>query len=157
MKRVRLVGVSGASNVLGICNDLEALSRLVHRYGAKLLVDAAQLAAHREINIKKIEADYLAFSAHKVYAPFGCGVLLARKGILDMNSEKMKLAISSGEENAGGIAALGKSLLLLKRIGFEVIHDAEESLTRRAIEGMKKIKGFKNYWNSGNRFLEIRS
>jgi selenocysteine lyase/cysteine desulfurase len=62
---------------------------------------------------------------------------------MDMNSEKMKLAISSGEENAGGIAALGKSLLLLKRIGFGVIHHAEESLTQRAIEGMKKIEGLR--------------
>ena len=142
-KRINLVAVSGASNVLGTCNDLGALSLLVHRYGAKLLVDAAQLVAHREINVNRIEADYLAFSAHKVYAPFGCGVLVARKGIMDMNSEKMKLAISSGEENAGGIAALGKSLLLLKRIGFGVIHHAEESLTQRAIEGMKKIEGLR--------------
>ena len=139
-KRIKLVAVSGASNVLGICNDLESLSRMVHNYDAKLLVDAAQLVAHREVSMKKLQTDYLAFSAHKVYAPFGCGVLIAKKGLLDLESEEMISAKASGEENAGGIAALGKSLLLLKRMGFAVIHEAEESLTRRAIEGMKRIK-----------------
>ena len=70
-KRIKLVAVSGASNVLGIFNDLAEISRIVHRYGARLLVDAAQLVAHRKVEMEACGIDYLAFSAHKVYAPFG--------------------------------------------------------------------------------------
>ena len=53
--------VSGASNVLGICNDLAEISRIVHHYGARLLVDAAQLVAHRKVEMEKCRIDYLAF------------------------------------------------------------------------------------------------
>lgn len=74
------MAVSGASNVLGVFNDLAEISRIVHRYGARLLVDAAQLVAHRKVEMDRCGIDYLAFSAHKVYAPFGTGVLLVRKG-----------------------------------------------------------------------------
>jgi selenocysteine lyase/cysteine desulfurase len=138
-QRIRLVAASGASNVLGVCNDLEALSKVVHNYGAELLVDGAQLVAHREVNMMKSGIDYLAFSAHKVYAPFGCGVLIARKGLLNLDMQDV--SVTSGEENAAGIAALGKSLLLLQRIGFDAIREHEQLLTRRAIEGMKQISG----------------
>jgi selenocysteine lyase/cysteine desulfurase len=118
-KRIKLVAVSGASNVLGSFNDLAAISRITHQYGARLLVDAAQLVAHRRVDMDSWGIDYLAFSAHKVYAPFGCGVLLAKKGLLNFNSAEMEVIRSSGEENAGGIAALGKALVLLQRMLYE--------------------------------------
>ena len=81
-KRITLVTVSGASNVLGTVNDLAEISRIVHIYGAQLLVDAAQLAAHRRVETEGWGIDYLAFSGHKVYAPFGCGALVVKKGLL---------------------------------------------------------------------------
>ena len=116
-KRIRLVAVSGASNVLGVFNDLEPICRIVHRYGARLLVDAAQLVAHRKVEMERCGIDYLAFSAHKVYAPFGSGVLVFRKGMLNFSHAELELIRSSGEENVVGIAALGKALVLLQRIG----------------------------------------
>ena len=144
-KRIKLVAVSGASNVLGVCNGLEEISRIVHSYGARLLVDAAQLIAHRRVDIKACGIDYLAFSAHKVYAPFGCGVLVARKGMLKFSTGELEIIRSSGEENAAGIAALGKSLLLLQRIGMETIHREEQALTSRMLKGMAQIPGLKIY------------
>ncbi len=144
-KRIRLVAVSGASNVLGVCNNLEEISRIVHQYGARLLVDAAQLVAHRRVDMEGWGIDYLAFSAHKVYAPFGCGVLVVRKGLLNFNHTEMQLIRSSGEENAGGIAALGKALVLLQRIGMDVIREDEQVLTRRALYGLTKIPGLTIY------------
>jgi len=144
-KRIRLMAVSGASNVLGSCNDLEEISRIVHQHGVKLLVDAAQLVAHRKINIEKCAIDYLAFSAHKVYAPFGTGVLVVRKGLLNFNAREMEEIRSSGEENATGIAALGKSLILLNRIGMDLIQEEEHILTRRLIKGMSLIPGLRIY------------
>ena len=144
-QRIKLVAVSGASNVLGTCNDLAEISRIVHRYGARLLVDAAQLVAHRKVEVAGWGIDYLAFSAHKVYAPFGAGVLLARKGLLRFGPAELEVIRSSGEENAVGIAALGKALLLLQRIGLDVIREEEQALTARALAGMAQVPGLKLY------------
>ena len=142
-KRVRLVAVTGASNVLGVFNDLAGISRIVHRYGARLLVDAAQLVAHRKVAMAETGIDYLACSAHKAYAPFGTGVLVARKGLLQFSPPEMELIRSSGEENAGGIAGLGKALVLLQRIGLDVIQEEEQALTARALLGMGRVPGLK--------------
>jgi selenocysteine lyase/cysteine desulfurase len=139
------VAVSGASNVLGVFNDLAGIGRIVHRYGARLLVDAAQLVAHRKVAMESSGIDYLAFSAHKAYAPFGAGVLVARKGLLNFSPAEMELIRSSGEENAGGIAALGKALVLLQRIGLDLIQEEERALTARALLGMGRVPGLKIY------------
>jgi selenocysteine lyase/cysteine desulfurase len=144
-RRVKIVAVSGASNVLGTFNDLEEISRVVHRYGARLLVDAAQLVAHRKVAMESCGIDYLAFSAHKAYAPFGTGVLVARKGLLGFSPAERELIRSSGEENVGGIAALGKALVLLRRVGFDVIQERERTLTERTLRGMAQIPGLKIY------------
>ena len=144
-RRIVLVAVSGASNVLGVFNNLAEIGRIVHRYGARLLVDAAQLVAHRKVEMKACGIDYLAFSAHKVYAPFGSGVLLARKGLLNFSPAELELIRSSGQENVGGIAALGKALLLLQRIGLDLIQAEEQALTARALRGLAQIPGLKIY------------
>ena len=142
-KRIILVAVSGASNVLGTVNDLMEISRIVHMYGARLLVDAAQLAAHRRVETEGWGIDYLAFSGHKVYAPFGCGALVVKKGLLKITPAEMDLIRLSGEENTGGIAALGKALVLLQRIGMEVIQKEEQALTARALRGLANTGGIK--------------
>ncbi|TFH49988.1 MAG: aminotransferase class V-fold PLP-dependent enzyme [Bacteroidia bacterium] len=144
-KRIRLMAVCGASNVLGVFNNLEEISRIVHKYGAQLLVDAAQMVAHRKINIEECGIDYLAFSAHKIYAPFGCGVLVARKGLLSFSPEEMELIRTSGEENTGGIAALGKAIVLLQRIGMDLIRKEEQALTGRILRGMAQVEGITVY------------
>ena len=144
-QRIKLVAVSGASNVLGVCNDLAAISRIVHRYGARLLVDAAQLVAHRKVEMEGWGIDYLAFSAHKVYAPFGTGVLLAKKGLLNFSPAELAQIQASGVENVGGIAALGKALVLLQRIGLDVIQAEEQALTAQALRGLAQIPGLEIY------------
>jgi selenocysteine lyase/cysteine desulfurase len=137
--------VSGASNVLGTFNDLAAIGRLAHRYGARLLVDAAQLVAHRRVEMAKWGIDYLAFSAHKAYAPFGSGALVVRKGLLTFSPAELELIRSSGEEAVGGIAALGKALVLLGRIGMDVVEAEERTLTRRMLLGLTRIPGIRIY------------
>ena len=144
-KRIRLVAVSGASNVLGTFNKLEEISSIVHRYGARMLVDAAQVIAHRKVDIQAGGFDYLAFSAHKVYAPFGTGVLVVRKGLPGFNASETELLRSSGEENAAGIAALGKALILLHRIGMDLVREEEQALTRHALLGLAQIPGLTIY------------
>lgn len=144
-QRIALVAVSGASNVLGVVNDLAAISAIMHRYGARLLVDAAQLVAHRKVEMERWSIDYLACSAHKVYAPFGSGLLVARAGLLRFSPVERELIGSSGEENVGGIAALGKALLLLQRIGLEVVQAREQALTAQALRGLAQILGLEVY------------
>lgn len=140
-ERVRLVTVCGASNVLGTCNDLAKIARVAHRHGALLLVDAAQLVAHRRVEMGTSGIDGLVFSGHKVYAPFGTGALVARKGMLSCGPHEMESIRASGEENIGGIAGLAASLELLERIGFDTIQEEERALTTRALSGMARIPG----------------
>ena len=156
-KRVKLVAVSGASNVLGVFNDLAEISRIVHRYGARLLVDAAQLVAHRKVEMEGCGIDYLAFSAHKVYAPFGTGVLVVRRGLLGFRPAELELIQSSGEENVGGIAALGKALVLLQRIGLDVIQEEEQALTGLALRGSGASTGSRGIRNKGPGLAEVRT
>jgi selenocysteine lyase/cysteine desulfurase len=144
-KRIKLVAISGASNVLGVYNDLEVISQTVHSYGALLLVDAAQMVAHCSIAMQKTGIDYLAFSAHKVYAPFGTGVLIARKGLRDIVSERSKAIKESGEENIGGIAALGKIMVLLNRAGMDIIKEDERFLTAKILTGLNRVPGLTVY------------
>lgn len=144
-KRIRIMAITGASNVLGTFNDLAEISRIVHKYGVRLLVDGAQLIAHRKIAVEEYGIDYLVFSAHKVYAPFGTGLLVARKGKLNFDNSELQLIESSGEENICGIAALGKSLLILNRIGLDLIHSEEQLLTRRALSGLSGVEGIQVY------------
>lgn len=138
-KRIRLVAVTAASNLLATYNDLKALSHIVHEHGALLLVDAAQLVAHRPLDIEGTGIDFLAFSAHKVYAPFGTGVLISRKGWLNQDKPFVSRALESGMANPGGIAALGKALVLLDRISYDVIIKEEDALTIKLLQGLKSI------------------
>ena len=140
-ERIRLVAVCGASNVLGACNDLAQIGRIAHRFGARLLVDGAQLVAHRKVDLAACGIDYLAFSAHKAYAPFGTGALVVRKGLLNFGADELESIRSSGEENVGGIAALGKALVLLQRVGLEVVQQEEQALTAQALCGLAEIPG----------------
>ncbi|MBK8808252.1 MAG: aminotransferase class V-fold PLP-dependent enzyme [Bacteroidales bacterium] len=137
-QRIIMVAVTGASNVMGSYNNLEEISRIAHHYKAQLLVDAAQMVAHKKTDVLLCNIDYLAFSAHKTYAPFGTGVLLAKKELLNFPQSIKQQIIQSGEANVGGIAALGKALLLLEKIGMHTISSYEKLLTSHVLNGLAK-------------------
>jgi selenocysteine lyase/cysteine desulfurase len=140
-KRVILVAANGGSNVLGTFNDLQETVRLTHQYGVPLLVDAAQLIAHRRVDMKNLDIDCLVFSGHKTYAPFGTGVLVVKKGILNYNALEMNKIHASGEGNPGGIAALGSALHLLQQTGLDQIQKEEQELTMRWLLKTAQIPG----------------
>ncbi|HSU74028.1 MAG TPA: aminotransferase class V-fold PLP-dependent enzyme [Terrabacter sp.] len=81
--RHRLVVIAAASNVTGEVWPVRRFARLAHEHGARIAVDAAQLSAHRRIDLAAWDADYVAFSGHKTYAPYGAGVLAGRSDWLD--------------------------------------------------------------------------
>jgi selenocysteine lyase/cysteine desulfurase len=140
-QRIRLVTVSGVSNVLGTANDLEALARLAHAYQAEILVDAAQLAGHRVLRAREWDLDYVAFSGHKMYAPFGTGVLLMKKSLVRLAPQVLREIRQSGEANALGITALGKAMQLLLRVGMTELEEEEQRLTAYALERLVRVPG----------------
>jgi selenocysteine lyase/cysteine desulfurase len=158
--RVKLLAVTGASNLTGYCPDLSALADRCHRAGAMLFVDAAQLAPHRHIDMVEAGVDALAFSAHKVYAPFGLGVLsvprsvLARQpadpggGSIDMISDSGAVVWAPSAErhqtgtwNATGIVALGASCATILETGWDVIEAHERALVSHAAATLSAIPG----------------
>ncbi|HET9519051.1 MAG TPA: aminotransferase class V-fold PLP-dependent enzyme [Actinoplanes sp.] len=78
-----LVAVTGASNVTGEVWPIADIVQVAHRHGARVVVDAAQLAAHQAVDLEQLDIDYVALSGHKLYAPFGVGVLAGRADWLD--------------------------------------------------------------------------
>jgi cysteine desulfurase/selenocysteine lyase len=160
--RVQLVAVTGASNVTGYINPIHDMARKVHNAGAQIVVDAAQLAPHRPIDVKPSDdpehLDYIAFSAHKMYAPFGIGVLVTAKDVFKIGSPQYvgggTVDIVSLEsvywkdlperEEAGtpdiiGVVALAKVIKLIEEVGFDSIIEHESKLTAYALEKIRKI------------------
>lgn len=157
--RVRLVAVTGASNVTGYVNPIADVARLAHRYGARILVDAAQLVAHRPIDMRphgdESHIDFLVFSGHKIYAPLGAGVLVAPRDVLDhgapllVGGGAVKLVTrddvmwdeapdreEAGSPNVVGAVALAVALRAVSDLGFPAVEAVETSLTRLALKGL---------------------
>lgn len=140
-QRIVMVALSGASNVLGTFSPLAKVSELVHRYDAQVIVDGAQLSAHRKVDLLASGVDYYAFSAHKMYSPFGAGGLFVRK----QYQYRLEQACLNGFSNAAGVAALAKSAILLRQIGFEAIEAYESDLTARALAVLGEFDDLRVY------------
>ncbi len=160
--KVRLVAICGASNVTGYINPIHKVASLAHQYGAEILVDAAQLLPHYKVDMKKkndpTHIDYLVFSAHKMYAPFGTGVLIGpkntfKKGTPDykgggtvevVTHNKISWAKPPQKEEAGtpnlmGVVALVEAINTLTELKMENIIKYENTLLKYTINEMKKI------------------
>ncbi len=134
-QRIVMVAVSGASNVLGSFNPLDKIAALCHRYDAQVIVDGAQLSAHRTVDLLASGVDYYAFSAHKMYSPFGAGGLFIRRGSQTLAEE----VCQNGFPNAAGVAALAKATVMLDAIGLDRIEAYERDLTRKALAVLRQF------------------
>jgi len=81
--KTKIVAVTACSNILGTVNNVKLITDLAHKVGAKVLVDGAQIISQEIVNVQDIDCDFFAFSGHKLFAPFGIGVLYAKKEILE--------------------------------------------------------------------------
>ena len=133
--RIALVAVSGASNVTGESADLETMCAVAHKHGAMAFVDGAQIFAHRPLDLKRTGIDFFSFSGHKGYAPFGAGALVVRRSCIAGIPAAISAMKAAGEENAVGIAAIGKAVRLLRRIGMDTIQQHESQLHRLLVSG----------------------
>lgn len=157
---VSLLAVTGASNVTGEILPIRRLAALAHEFGARIAVDAAQLAPHRRINIAVDDVDYLAFSGHKLYAPFGAGVLIGRPDWLDAGkphlagggavSEARLDGVSwatgparheGGSPNVLGAATLARATQVVAALDQEQWHAHEAAIRSFLVEGLQKIDG----------------
>jgi len=166
--RVRLVAVTGGSNVTGYLNPIHEIAELAHKAGAQLLVDGAQLAAHRRIDMgppgEARSIDYLAFCAHKMYAPFGVGVLVGLKDVFmqgdpdcvgggtvdlvtvhDAHWSELPEKEEAGSPNAVGVVALAEAIRCLQEMGLEQIAQHEAGLTSHLLRGIQGVDGVSVY------------
>jgi selenocysteine lyase/cysteine desulfurase len=159
---VRLVAVTGASNVTGFAPPIHRIARLAHEHGAEIFVDAAQLAAHHPLDMGRPgepeSLDYVAFSAHKMYAPFGAGILVGPKAAFErgeptqagggtvrlVSEERVIWADAPEREEAGtpnlvGAVAMAKAAQALSEIGLERIAAHEAALRAHLIKSLRRI------------------
>jgi selenocysteine lyase/cysteine desulfurase len=159
---VRLVAVTGASNVTGFAPPIHRIARLAHEHGAEIFVDAAQLAAHHRLHMGKPgepeSLDYVAFSAHKMYAPFGAGILVGSKAVFEsvepaqvgggtvrlVSDDRVIWATAPAREEAGtpnlvGAVAMAKAAQVLGEIGLERIAAHESALRAHLAELLRSI------------------
>ncbi len=162
--RVRLVAICGASNVTGFVNDMQAAAETAHRFGAKIFVDAAQLAAHLPIRMGAAgdprSIDFLSFTAQKLYAPYGVGVLISpkeffREGAPDLKGGGAITFVSledvlwedppareeAGSPNVLGAVALAAALRTMEAIGMERVAAREQQLLGYMLERLEEIPG----------------
>ncbi|GAA2373866.1 aminotransferase class V-fold PLP-dependent enzyme [Nonomuraea africana] len=156
----KLLVVTAASNVTGELWPIAALAHIAHRHGARILVDAAQLVPHRRLNLTALDLDYVAFSGHKLYAPFGAGVLVGRRDWLSAGQPYLKgggavKAVTdsaewhedaeprheAGTPNVLGAIALAAACDALTATGWTPLVREEERLVARLREGLSAIEG----------------
>jgi len=155
-----LLAVTGASNVTGETLPLRALADIAHRFGTRLAVDGAQLVPHRRVNLAFEGIDYLAFSGHKAYAPFGSGVLVGHSDWLDAARPYLLGggAVTSvtldettfrtgparheaGSPNVLGVATLARAVQELEKLDIGTWYAHEAALRARLIDGLSSIDG----------------
>jgi selenocysteine lyase/cysteine desulfurase len=163
-ERIKLVAVTGASNVTGYITDIHRIARAAHAHGARILVDAAQLLAHAPIDVLPDDdpghIDFVAAAGHKAYAPFGSSFLFGPRDVLDAAPpyipaggtvvfvtpdeavfKKSPDRHEGGTPNIAGAIALGASLRFLSEVGLGAIREHERSLTEMAMDGLARIDG----------------
>ena len=153
--KTKLVAVTHVSNVIGRVNPIRRLADMAHKHGAVLVVDGAQSTPHIPVDVQALDADFLAFSGHKVYGPMGIGVLYGRRALLEemppfLTGGEMIESVSregavfaelphkfeAGTVNAAGAAGLHAAINYVQSVGFDAMHRQELALTARTLAGM---------------------
>jgi selenocysteine lyase/cysteine desulfurase len=165
-----LVAITGSSNVTGEILPIARIAALAHAHGARVVVDAAQLAPHRRIDIEALGVDYVAFSGHKIYAPFGSGVLVGRRDWLDaapaylagggavreVDAQDTEWAAApqrheGGTPNVLGAAALAEACRTICDLPEGSLEAHEAELRTLLVKGLRSLSGVRvlQIWPDG--------
>src|SRR3989344_900558 len=165
-RRIKVLAIVHASNVLGTINPIREISRICRKYNTRLLVDGAQAIPHLKIDVHDLNCDFYAFSAHKMLGPLGVGVLYVKKEflksltpfisgggtVLEVTKENLKFKeghekFEGGTPNIADVVSFSHALDYLNKIGMNNIKKYEDELTKYALEKLNKIKDIKIYNN----------
>ncbi len=157
-EKTKIVGITQSSNVLGTVNNVKKIIEIAHKKGAVVLVDASQSIPHTRIDVQDLDADFLAFSGHKMLAPLGIGVLYGKKELLDNMTPfltggdtieyvyeqdttfaPIPSKFEAGTQNVGGVIGLGAAIDYIEKIGYDTINKIEEEVVSYAKEELKKL------------------
>jgi cysteine desulfurase / selenocysteine lyase len=158
--KTKLVSIVHVSNALGTINPIEEIIHLAHGVGAKVMVDAAQSVSHFKVDVRALDCDFLAFSAHKLYGPTGLGILYGKRELLEamppyqgggemikeVSFEKttfneIPFKFEAGTPNIEDVIAFKKSLEFVNGLGKNLILDHEGELLAYATDALNSIKG----------------
>ena len=156
--KTKIVGITYVSNVTGTINNVKKVIDYAHSKGAIVVLDASQAISHIRIDVQKLDADFVVFSGHKMYAPMGIGVLYGKKSLLDkmdpflMGGDmieyvyeqdttfaKLPNKFEAGTQNVGAVIGLGKAIDFIEEIGYDSIQRIETELRDYAINELKKL------------------
>lgn len=162
--KTKIVALAQTSNVLGVTNDIKQLAIMTHNHNAVIVVDGAQAAPHQPVDVQALDADFYAFSGHKMLGPMGIGVLYGKSNLLKSMPpyqfggemidfvEKYQSSwadipwkFEAGTQNVAGAIGLGKAIDYLKDIGMQNIADYENQLVDYALPKLLAIPGLTVY------------
>lgn len=159
-KETALVAISWVSNSLGTINPVHQVIQAAHRRGIPVLVDAAQAVAHFRPDVREMDADFMAFSGHKMYGPTGIGILYGKKALLDTMSpwqgggdmidrvtftqttyNEVPFRFEAGTPHIAGVVGLGAAIRFMQEVGLEHIQDTEHALAQITNDQLRQING----------------
>lgn len=169
-KKTKLVSVCHVSNVTGTINPVEEIISLAHQYGAKVLIDGAQSAAHFPIDVQAMDADFFVFSGHKVFGPTGIGVLYGKYELLEKmppyqgggdmitsvtfqktTYQSPPLRFEAGTPIIAGVIGLKAAIEYMDSLGRSNIHDWAQSLLSYAMDKLQGIPGLRIHGTAPNK------
>ena len=156
--KTKIVAITQVSNVLGTINNVKEIIKYAHKKGAKVLVDASQSIPHMKVDVRDLDADFLAFSGHKMLAPLGIGVLYGKREILNkmnpflMGGDMIEYVyeqnttfaplpnkFEAGTQNVEGVVGLAAAIDYIEKIGYEEIDKIEKEVVGYAIDELSKL------------------
>lgn len=162
--RTRLVAVTQVSNVLGTVNPIKEMAAYAHSHGARILVDGAQGISHMKVDVQDLDADFYAFSAHKMYGPTGVGILYGKRELLEAMPPyqgggemighvsfsgttwaELPYKFEAGTPDYVGAAALESAIRYYEGVGIDAIAAHEQMLLEYATERMLQVPGLRIY------------
>lgn len=174
-KRTKLVAVTQLANATGAMLPVEAITRLAHKHGAKVLIDGCQAAARLPVDVRAMDCDFYVFSGHKTYGPTGIGVLYGKKEILETmppwqgggdmivnvtfeetTFQKPPHRFEAGTPDISGAIGLSCALDYIDALGRDAIFEHEAQLTGYGVDRLSRLPGVRLV-SAGQRRLGILS
>ncbi|MDU1890885.1 MAG: cysteine desulfurase [Dysgonomonas sp.] len=168
--KTRLISIMHISNVLGTINPIEEIIEIAHSHDIPVLIDAAQSVQHMEIDVQKLDCDFLVFSAHKIYGPNGVGVLYGKEKWLNQmppyqgggemighvsfkktTFNELPFKFEAGTPNYPDVIATATAIKYVKNIGLDSIKSYEDELLQYCLDELSKIEGIRFFGNAEKR------